>query len=178
MSRVGKYPITIPAGVDVKINGNEVAVKGKLGEMKFSFDDKAVEVSLKDGKVVVEPKGNSIKNRTFWGTTRAQINRLVKGVSEGFSKNLELVGVGYKAAAQGKVLKLSLGFSHEVLYDIPAGIAIATPSPTAIEIKGIDSQQVGQVASEIRKYRKPEPYKGKGIKYSGEVIITKQGKKK
>lgn len=177
MSRVGKYPITVPAGVTVNIKDNGVAVKGKLGELNYTFTDE-VKVSLKDNSVVVEPKDLSIKSRTVWGTTRAQINRMVKGVSEGFLKKLEINGVGFKAQMQGKSLKLNLGFSHDIIYDIPAGITITCASPTLVEIKGIDKQQVGQVASEIRGYRKPEPYKGKGIKYDNETIIRKQGKKK
>lgn len=177
MSRVGKYPITVPAGVTVDVKDKEVSVKGKLGELKYSFGDEA-DVSVKDGKIEVAPKGTSKRNITFWGTVRARINSMVKGVSEGFTRKLEINGVGYKAAMQGKDLKLNLGFSHDVIYQIPAGITVTCPSQTNIEIKGIDKQTVGQVASEIRAFRKPEPYKGKGIKYDNEKILRKQGKKK
>ncbi len=177
MSRVGKYPITVPAGVTADVKDKEILVKGKLGELKYSFGDEA-EVSVVDGKIKVAPKGETKKNVTFWGTVRSRINAMVQGVSEGFVKKLEINGVGYKAAMQGKDLKLNLGFSHDVVYQIPEGITVACPSQVSVEIRGIDKQKVGQVAAEIRAFRKPEPYKGKGIKYEGETIIRKQGKKK
>ncbi len=178
MSRVGKYPVNIPAGVTVAIDGNVVTVKGKLGELSCSFDDSHVAAKVEDNKVVVTPHSQSLTARALWGTTRANINTLVKGVSEGFTKNLELVGVGYKARMEGNKLVLSLGFSHDVDFPAPEGIKISCESPTQIKVFGVDKQLVGQVAAEIRKYRKPEPYKGKGVKYEGEYIRRKEGKKK
>ena len=178
MSRVGKYPVAIPSGVTVNINDAVVKVKGKLGELAFNYDNNNVEVKLEDGKIVVKPLELSKTARALWGTTRARINNLVLGVTEGFTKNLEIQGVGYKVQAAGKSLKLALGFSHEVEYKLPEGIQAKCSSPTEIEITGIDKQLVGQVAAEIRKYRQPEPYKGKGIRYKGEYIIRKEGKKK
>ena len=167
MSRVGKYPVNIPAGVTVAIEGNVVTVKGKLGELSCSFDDGHIAAKVEDNKVVVTPHSQSLAARALWGTTRANINTLVKGVSEGFTKNLELVGVGYKAHMEGTKLVLSLGFSHDVNFPAPEGIKISCESPTQIKIFGVDKQLVGQVAAEIRKYRKPEPY-----------IRRKEGKKK
>lgn len=178
MSRVGKYPVVIPAGVELSINNNTVTAKGKLGELKYSYDDSHVSVKSEEGKVTVTPLSQSQVARTLWGTTRAQINSLVKGVSEGFTKDMELVGVGYKARMDGKNLVLSLGFSHEVTFKTPEGIKISCESPVQIKIFGADKQLVGQVAAEIRKYRKPEPYKGKGVKYAGESVRRKEGKKK
>ena len=178
MSRVGKYPVVVPAGVELSINNNTVTAKGKLGELSYAFDDSHVSTKLEDGKVTVTPLSNSNTSRALWGTTRARINDLVKGVSEGFSKDMELVGVGYKARTEGKNLVLSLGFSHEVIYETPNGIKISCASPTQITISGADKQLVGQVAAQIRKYRKPEPYKGKGVKYSTETVRRKEGKKK
>lgn len=178
MSRIGKYPVTIPAGVTVSINDNVVTVKGKLGELSCSFDDSHIAAKLEDNKVVVTPLSQSMTARALWGTTRANIHDLVKGVDEGFTKNLELVGVGYKARMEGNKLVLSLGFSHDVDFPAPQGIKISCESPTQIKIFGADKQLVGQVAAEIRKYRKPEPYKGKGVKYEGEYVRRKEGKKK
>ena len=179
MSRVGKYPVVIPNGVTVTINGNQVNVKGKLGELNYTFDDSHVAAKLEDGKVVVSPLSQSNQARALWGTTRAPINSLIKGVSEGFSKNLELVGVGYKARVEGShKLVLSLGFSHDVIFETPKTINLACPSPTQITMSGADKQRVGQIAAEVRKYRKPEPYKGKGVKYEGEYVRRKEGKKK
>lgn len=178
MSRVGKYPVVVPAGVELSINNNTVTAKGKLGELKYSYDDSHVSVKSEEGKVVVTPLSQSQIARTLWGTTRAQINSIVKGVSEGFTKDMELVGVGYKARMDGKNLVLSLGFSHEVTFNTPEGIKISCESPVQIKIFGADKQLVGQVAAEIRKYRKPEPYKGKGVKYAGEAVRRKEGKKK
>lgn len=177
MSRVGKYPVTIPSGVTVTTAGKLVTVKGKLGELKLSTAEE-VEASVNDGKVWVKVRGESKRARSQWGTTRATINNMVRGVSQGYRKTLEINGVGFKAAAQGKKLNLSLGFSHDVVYDIPAGIEVKTPQPTQIEISGADRQRVGQVAAEIRGYKPPEPYKGKGIKYAEEFILRKEGKKK
>ena len=179
MSRIGKYPVIIPNGVTVTVENNVVTAKGKLGELSFVFDDSHVATKLEDNKVVVTPLSDSKEARTLWGTTRAQINSLVKGVSEGFKKELELVGVGYKARVEGSnKLVLSLGFSHDVPVEAPKGIKVACPSATQITISGADKQLVGQFASEIRKFRKPEPYKGKGVKYEGEYIRRKEGKKK
>lgn len=178
MSRIGKYPVIVPAGVTVAIDGNLVTVKGKLGEMSCTFDEGHVAAKLEDNKVVVSPLSSNQTARALWGTTRANINSLVKGVSDGFSKNLELVGVGYKARMEGNKLVLSLGFSHDVNFPAPEGIKISCESPTQIKVFGVDKQLVGQVAAEIRKYRKPEPYKGKGVKYEGEYIRRKEGKKK
>ncbi|MGC2857074.1 50S ribosomal protein L6 [Novispirillum sp. DQ9] len=178
MSRVGKYPVEVPQGVTVSVTGAVLVAKGKLGEMQFELSPDLVDTTVEDGKVVVRPKNESKRARMMWGTTRARINNLVKGVSEGFQKNLDITGVGYRAAVQGNALQLNLGFSHDVLYPIPEGITIKTPQPTQIEISGTDKQKVGQVASEIRSYRPPEPYKGKGVRYAGEQILRKEGKKK
>ncbi len=177
MSRVGKKPVSIPAGVTAKLEGQSIAVKGAKGELKFTAP---IEVSVViEGNVIkVDPHGDSKRARAMWGTARARIQNLVAGVTKGFEKKLEISGVGYKAAVAGKNLQLSLGFSHDVLYPIPAGIAIVTPKPTEITIAGIDKRQVGQVAAEIRAFRGPEPYKGKGVKYEGEFIFRKEGKKK
>ena len=179
MSRIGKYPVIIPDGVTVTVENNVVTAKGKLGELSFTFDDNHVSAKLEENKVVVSPLSQSKEARALWGTTRAQINTLVKGVSEGFKKELELVGVGYKARVEGShKLVLSLGFSHDVIFEAPKTINIACASPTQISVSGADKQLVGQIASEIRKYRKPEPYKGKGVKYVGEYVRRKEGKKK
>jgi len=178
MSRVGKYPVIIPAGVEVAVKNNVVTAKGKLGELSFAYDDSHVATKVEDGKVVVTPLSQTITARSLWGTTRAQIQTLVKGVSEGFTKDLELVGVGYKARVEGKNLVLSLGFSHDVVFPAPEGVKISCESPVQIKIFGADKQLVGQVAAELRKYRKPEPYKGKGVKFAGEAVRRKEGKKK
>jgi large subunit ribosomal protein L6 len=177
MSRVGKYPVTIPSGVTVTMAGKVVSVKGKLGELKLDTTDD-VETSVDDGKVWVKVKNESKRARSQWGTTRATLNNMLRGVSQGYKKTLDITGVGFKAAAQGKKLNLSLGFSHDVVYDVPAGIEVKTPTPVQIEISGSDRQKVGQVAAEIRGYKPPEPYKGKGIKYSDEFVLRKEGKKK
>jgi large subunit ribosomal protein L6 len=177
MSRVGKYPVVVPSGVTVTIAGAEVSVKGKLGASVLTVVDD-VEASLDGDKLWVKPKGETKRARMMWGTTRALLNNMVKGVSEGFTTNLEINGVGYRAAVQGENLQLQLGYSHDVIYPIPEGIAIKCEKPTSISITGKDRQRVGQVASEIRAYRGPEPYKGKGIKYETETILRKEGKKK
>ena len=177
MSRVGKKPIVIPAGVTAKVEGQNVAVKGAKGEMKFTAPDQ-VSVKMEDGGVTVTPLGQDKRSRALWGTARARVANLVTGVTKGFEKKLEITGVGYKAAIAGKNLQLSLGYSHDVLYPIPTGVTITTPRPTEVMVAGVDKQQVGQVAAEIREFRKPEPYKGKGVKYSGEFIFRKEGKKK
>ena len=177
MSRVGKYPVVVPSGVTVTIAGAEVSVQGKLGASVLTIVD-VVEASLDGDKLWVKPKGETKRARMMWGTTRALLNNMVKGVSEGFTTNLEINGVGYRAAVQGENLQLQLGYSHDVIYPIPEGIAIKCEKPTSISITGKDRQRVGQVASEIRAYRGPEPYKGKGIKYETETILRKEGKKK
>ncbi|MAZ04522.1 MAG: 50S ribosomal protein L6 [Sneathiella sp.] len=177
MSRIGKHPVTIPSGVDVQLTGSDVTVKGSKGVMSMTFVDDVV-VNREDDKIWVKPRGNNIRGRQMWGMQRTLLSNLVEGVSDGFTKTLEIVGVGYRAAVQGKTLKLNLGFSHDVDFPIPEGIDIKCPQPTVIEISGADKQQVGQVAAVIRSYRKPEPYKGKGVKYAGEYIFRKEGKKK
>ncbi len=179
MSRVGKYPVIIPNGVNVAINGNVVKASGKLGELSLVYDDSHVVAKLENNTVVVTPLSTSKQARALWGTTRANINTMVKGVSEGFTKEMELIGVGYKARVEGtKKLVLSLGYSHDIDFAIPEGIKITCASPTQISVFGADKKLVGQVASEIRDYRSPEPYKGKGIRYVGEYVRRKEGKKK
>ena len=177
MSRIGKKPVAVPAGVTATVDGQTVKVKGAKGELSFVVPDE-VTVALEDGAVAVDPRDESKRARAMWGMSRAQVANLVDGVTKGFEKQLEINGVGYRAAVAGKVLKLSLGYSHDVDYEIPAGITIATPKPTEIVVTGIDKQQVGQIAAEIREFRGPEPYKGKGVKYAGEFIFRKEGKKK
>lgn len=177
MSRIGKHPVKMPEGVTATISAEEIVIKGKLGELKTHIPY-GVTVKQENNEVVVAPISQNKEHRMLWGTVRANINNMVKGVSEGFTRKLELIGVGYKAQAQGQVLKLSLGFSHDINYQIPAGVKVATPAPTAIELSGIDKQLLGQVASEIRSYRSPEPYKGKGVKYEEETVLRKVGKKK
>jgi len=177
MSRVGKYPVTIPAGVQVAIAGSTVTAKGKLGELHFSLTD-LVQATVDGDKVSVKPVSNETKARMMWGTTRAMIATMVTGVSAGYSKSLEITGTGYRAAVQGKNLEINLGFSHPVIYPVPEGIKITCERPTSIKVEGIDKRQVGQVAAEIRSFRPPEPYKGKGARYSDEVIRRKEGKKK
>ena len=177
MSKVGKKPVDVPSGVTPRVEGQKVSVKGPKGELSFLVPDD-VAVKLEGNQITVNPRTETRKARAMWGTSRASINNIVTGVSKGFEKKLEINGVGYKAAAAGKALNLSLGYSHEVIYSVPAGITVATPKPTEIVISGIDRQQVGQVAAEIRAYRGPEPYKGKGVKYEGEFIFRKEGKKK
>ena len=177
MSRVGKNPVEVPAGVEVAVKGGLVSAKGKLGSLDYQANQD-VEITQKDGKVWVTPVNDSKRARAMWGTARARIQNMVTGVSEGFKKELEISGVGYRAAVQGKALNLQLGFSHDVAYPIPEGIDIKCEKPTSISISGADKQKVGQVAAEIRSYRPPEPYKGKGVKYVDEVILRKEGKKK
>ncbi len=177
MSRVGKNPVAIPDGVTLTQDGNTLTVKGKRGELSHLMSQD-VEAVVADNEVIVKPRGETKKAQSLWGTTRSLIENMVIGVSEGFNKSLEIQGVGYKAQAQGKTLMLSLGFSHDVNYPIPAGIEVKTPQPTQIEVSGSDKQKVGQVASEIRSFRPPEPYKGKGVRYVGEYILRKEGKKK
>jgi large subunit ribosomal protein L6 len=177
MSRIGKKPIEMPSGVSATISGQSIEIKGPKGALAFLATDD-VDLKLEDNAVTVKPRGSSKRARQQWGMTRTQIQNLVTGVSEGFKKELEIVGVGYRAQAQGKTLKLSLGYSHDVEYAVPAGVEVVTPKPTQIEVSGIDKQVVGQVAAEIRKWRSPEPYKGKGVKYADEYIFRKEGKKK
>lgn len=177
MSRIGKHPVPIPAGVDVQLSGQDIAVKGKLGALSMRLADE-IEASLDDGKVVVKPRNDSKRARVMWATSRTLVNNMVNGVAAGYTVNLEINGVGYRAAVQGRDLVLQLGFSHDVKYPIPEGISIKCDKPTTIAISGYDKQKVGQVAAEIRGWKKPEPYKGKGIKYSNETILRKEGKKK
>jgi large subunit ribosomal protein L6 len=177
MSRVGKKPVPIPAGVTATLDGQTVKVKGSKGELSFRVADK-VSVVMQDGAVKVDPRDKTKEAQALWGTARAQVASLVQGVSQGFEKKLEINGVGYRAAMAGKVLKLSLGYSHDVDYTVPEGLTITTPKPTEIVVAGIDKQKVGQAAAEIRDFRGPEPYKGKGVKYAGEFIFRKEGKKK
>ena len=177
MSRVGKHPVAVPAGVEVSLAGRRVTAKGKLGQLSFEATDDVV-LTLEDKMVVVKPTNNSKRARSLWGTARARIQNMVTGVSEGYTKELEINGVGYRAALAGNKLNLQLGYSHEVNYPIPQGITVKCEKPTSILISGADKQTVGQVAAEIRAYRPPEPYKGKGVKYVQETIIRKEGKKK
>lgn len=177
MSRVGKQPVAIPQGVTVTVNGREVAVKGGKGEMKTKLAPE-VSVEVKDGKAWVRPINKQQRSRAMWGTYRNQLNNMVEGVSKGFTVKLEVQGVGFRAAADKNYLTMSLGFSHEIKFAIPAGIEIKCPKPTEITISGFDRKLVGQVAAEIRELRKPEPYKGKGVRKEGEYVRMKEGKKK
>jgi large subunit ribosomal protein L6 len=177
MSRIGKRPVEVPSGVTASVDGQLVRMKGSKGELQFRVPDEVV-VAMDNGSVAVQPRGESKDARSKWGMSRSMVASLAEGVSKGFEKRLEISGVGYKAAVQGKVLKLSLGYSHDIDYEIPPGITVTTPRPTEVVVAGIDKQQVGQAAAEIREYRGPEPYKGKGVKYAGEFIFRKQGKKK
>lgn len=178
MSRIGKLSVTAPAGVDVKVAANTLSVKGPKGELKLVLTDDVV-VKVEKGEVSVQPRdAEDRRSKAMWGTTRANIQNMVTGVTAGFEKNLELVGVGYRAALKGKDLELSLGYSHPIVYKAPAGITFASAKPTEIKITGADKQTVGQVAAEIRGFRPPEPYKGKGVRKSGEFVRRKEGKKK
>ena len=177
MSRIGKRPVSVPDGVTASVDGQTVTAKGPKGELKFVVNDEVL-VKMEDGAVKLDPRDQSKDARSKWGMTRTQVENIMTGVKDGFERKLEINGVGYRAAMQGKNLQLSLGFSHEVVYQTPDGISIATPKPTEIVVTGIDRQRVGQVAAEIRKYRGPEPYKGKGVKYAEERIVRKEGKKK
>lgn len=177
MSRVGKRPVAVPSGVTATVDGQTVKMKGPKGQLQFVVHDD-VEVKLENGQVKVNPRVETNRARALYGTARAQVANLVEGVTKGFEKKLEITGVGYRAAMQGKNLQLALGYSHDVVYTIPEGITIAVPKPTEITVTGSDIQRVGQVAAEIRSYRPPEPYKGKGVKYAGEFIFRKEGKKK
>jgi large subunit ribosomal protein L6 len=177
MSRIGKRAVAIPSGVTANVEGQTVKMKGPKGNLQLVLHDDVV-VSMDKAGIKVEPRHETKRSRSLWGTSRTLVNNLVTGVTKGFEEKLEITGVGYRAAVQGKQLNLQLGFSHDVNYPIPTGITIATPKPTEIVISGTDKQQVGQVAAEIRGYRPPEPYKGKGVKYVGEYIFRKEGKKK
>jgi len=177
MSRIGKRPVGIPSGVTATVDGQTVTVKGPKGQRQFVVHDD-VEVKFENGAVTVAPRFETKRARSLYGTSRAQVANLVEGVTKGFEKKLEIVGVGYRAALQGKNLQLTLGFSHDVVYPVPEGISIAVPKPTEVVVTGSDLQRVGQVAAEIRGYRPPEPYKGKGVKYVDEFVFRKEGKKK
>ncbi len=177
MSRIGKKPVPVPQGVTATVDGQTVTAKGPKGELRFVVND-AVMVKMEDGAIKVDPRDTSKDARSKWGMSRTMVVNILSGVKNGFEKRLEINGVGYRAAMQGKNLQLALGFSHDVVYEVPEGITVATPKPTEIVVSGIDKQKVGQVAAEIRKYRGPEPYKGKGVKYADETIFRKEGKKK
>jgi large subunit ribosomal protein L6 len=177
MSRVGKKPVPIPTGVTASVQGQTVNVKGPKGALSLVLHDD-VEAKVDKGEVTVDPRGDSKRARAMWGTYRSLVANAVEGVTKGFERRLEITGVGYRAALQGKNLQIQLGYSHDIVYPIPEGITIAVPRPTEIMVSGIDGQKVGHVAAEIRSFRKPEPYKGKGVKYSGEFVFRKEGKKK
>lgn len=177
MSRVGSNPVAVPSGVDIAIADGRISVKGKLGQFDYSLPDE-VEVSRDGDEIKVSPVNETAKARALWGTTRSNIANMVTGVSSGFTKVLEITGVGYRAAVQGNTLNLQLGFSHDINFPIPEGISMKCERPTMIAVSGADKQQVGQVCAKIRGYRPPEPYKGKGVRYSTEIIRRKEGKKK
>ena len=177
MSRVGKKPVELPTGVEATLSGQTVTVKGPKGQREFTATDD-VTITVKDNAVSVDPRGSSKRARQQWGMSRTQVQNLVTGVTDGFRKELEITGVGYRAQAQGNKLTLNLGYSHDVIFDVPEGVTVTTPRNTVIVVEGIDQQLVGQVAANIREWRKPEPYKGKGIKYKGEYVFSKEGKKK
>jgi len=177
MSRIGKRPVAVPAGVTAAIEGKTLAIKGPKGTLSLSLADE-VTYAIEDGAISVQPANETKRARSFWGMQRTLVQNLITGVTEGYTKTLQITGVGYRANVQGQNLKLQLGYSHDVDFAIPEGITIATPDQTTVHISGIDKQKVGQVAAEIRRWRKPEPYKGKGIKYAGEYIFRKEGKKK
>ncbi len=177
MSRIGKKAVTVPSGVTANIDGGVLSVKGPKGTLTMPLADN-ISYEVNDGGISVQPANDTKRARAFWGMQRTLVQNLVTGVTEGFTKKLLITGVGYRANAQGRKLKLQLGYSHDVDMDVPEGIEIKTPDQTTVEISGIDKQKVGQMAAEIRRWRKPEPYKGKGIKYDGEFIFRKEGKKK
>ena len=178
MSRIGKKPVAMPSGVSAEVQGQTLTVKGPKGTLSMQLLDDLVKYEVAEGEIRVTPVTNAQRNRAAWGMQRTNVQNLVTGVTEGFSKVLEISGVGYRAQAQGRNLRLQLGYSHDVNYPVPEGVEVKTPDANTVEISGIDRQQVGQVAAEIRRWRKPEPYKGKGIKYRGEYIFRKEGKKK
>ena len=178
MSRIGKKPIAVPGGVTASVESGTLTVKGPKGTLAMKLLDDLVKYEVAEGEIRVTPLVDAQRNRAAWGMQRTNVQNLVTGVTEGFTKMLEITGVGYRAAAQGKNLRLQLGYSHDVNFPVPEGVDVKTPDPNTVEISGIDKQKVGQVAAEIRRWRKPEPYKGKGIKYRGEYIFRKEGKKK
>jgi large subunit ribosomal protein L6 len=177
MSRIGKKPIPVPRNVTATVDGQKVTVKGPKGQLSLTLVDD-VEIKMEDGAVVVGPRADTKRARSMWGMSRSLVENLIKGTTNGFTRTLEITGVGYRAAMDGKSLKLQLGYSHDILFPVPEGISIAVPKPTEITISGIEKDRVGQVAAEIRGFRGPEPYKGKGIRYQGEFIQRKEGKKK
>jgi large subunit ribosomal protein L6 len=177
MSRIGKVPVALPNGVSASVEGSMLSVKGPKGTLTMPMLDD-IDYGIEDGRIVVKPANDSKRARSFWGMHRTLVQNLVTGVSDGFTKVLEITGVGYRAAALGRNLRLQVGYSHDVNIPVPDGIDIKTPDPTTVEVSGIDRQKVGQVAAEIRRWRKPEPYKGKGVRYRGEYIFRKEGKKK
>lgn len=177
MSRIGKKPVELPTGVEATLSGQTVTVKGPKGQRAFTATDD-VTITVKDNAVSVDPRGSSKRARQQWGMSRTQVQNLVTGVTDGFRKELQITGVGYRAQAQDNKLTLNLGLSHDVIFDVPEGITVTTPKNTEIIVEGIDQQLVGQVAADIREWRKPEPYKGKGIRYKGEYVFSKEGKKK
>jgi large subunit ribosomal protein L6 len=177
MSRVGKYPVEIPAGVQVAIAGGRLTAKGRLGELSLPLTE-YVDAKVEDNKVMVAPRGNERMARTMWGTTRALVANMVQGVSAGYTRSIEITGTGFRATVQGKNLVMNLGYSHDVVFPVPDGIKITCERPTAVKVEGVDKRLVGQVASEIRGFRPPEPYKGKGVRYADETIRRKEGKKK
>ena len=177
MSRIGKAPVAIPEGVSATVDGQKVTAKGPKGELVFVVNEEVL-VKLDNGEVKVEPRDETKDAHSKWGMTRTMIANLMTGVKDGFEKRLEINGVGYRASMQGSNLKLTLGFSHDVIYKVPEGISVACPKPTEVVVSGIDKQKVGQAAAEIRSYRPPEPYKGKGVKYADETVYRKEGKKK
>ena len=177
MSRIGKVPVPVPAGVTADIADGVLSVKGPKGTLTLTLREE-ISYTVDDGRILVKPANDTKQTRSFWGMQRTMVDNLVTGVTQGYTKVLEITGVGYRASAQGKKLKLQLGFSHDVDIDVPEGLEVKTPDQTTVEISGIDKQQVGQFAAEVRRWRKPEPYKGKGIKYRGEYIFRKEGKKK
>jgi large subunit ribosomal protein L6 len=177
MSRIGKRAVAIPSGVTANVDGQTIKMKGPKGNLELVLPSE-VAIKMDKGSIKVDPRNETKRARSMWGTSRTLVSNLVTGVTKGFERKLEITGVGYRAAVQGKNLQIALGYSHDVVYPIPAGITIATPKPTEVVITGIDRQKVGQVAAEIRGFRPPEPYKGKGVKYAGEYIFRKEGKKK
>jgi len=177
MSRIGKKPVQIPEGVTATVEGQKVTAKGPKGELAFVVNNEVL-VKMEEGAIAVDPRDQSKDARSKWGMSRTMVSNIMEGVKDGFEKKLEINGVGYRAAMQGNDVQLSLGFSHEVVYKVPEGVSVACPKPTEIVVNGIDKQKVGQVAAEIRSYRPPEPYKGKGVKYADETIFRKEGKKK
>ena len=177
MSRIGKHPVAVPSGVTVAVEGQKVSAKGKLGALAVTLPPE-VEIGFEDGKISVTPRGEENRARAMWGMSRTLVQNLVQGVSEGYTRKLEIAGVGYRAAVDGKILNLQLGYSHDIKVAIPEDIKVVCDTPTAVTITGADKQRVGQLASEIRGFRPPEPYKGKGVKYAEERILRKEGKKK